>query len=144
MLHHWQHTDAAAVTNSYYGSSRFAYWTYVRCSGSEDRLIDCNYHPIAFSCGQGDYAGVTCIGMYVFICTTITGSTLTSVCWCPGVRSRSHTKVFCDDLGWLKWVDYLVSYPGAEPHQSSDNQNIVTTFVYQEDNLGLCGYLKFA
>ena len=56
-------TDAIAVRDSYYGTSRSLFWSYVSCSGSEDRLIHCYYrHVPSTSCGLRDFAGVRCIG----------------------------------------------------------------------------------
>ena len=58
--------DAMAVTSSYYGASRFLYSAYVGCSGSEERVVDCSLNPTAFtSCGDGEYAGVRCMGMCI-------------------------------------------------------------------------------
>ena len=56
--------------NSFYGtSSAFSYMTSLGCSGSENRLIDCYYYPIAHTnCGQGQHAGVQCVGMFVQYC----------------------------------------------------------------------------
>lgn len=62
-------TDAVAVHNSFFGSSKFVYWNSVQCSGSEDRLIECRNNPIPqtdFYCGHGLHAGVRCIGMFNF------------------------------------------------------------------------------
>ena len=42
--------------------------TYLRCSGSEKRLTDCDYNSNALtSCGSGNHAGVTCVGMWLLI-----------------------------------------------------------------------------
>lgn len=53
-----------ALRGSYYGgTSGIFYLTSVRCSGSESRLVDCSYTALALaSCGDGDYAGVQCLG----------------------------------------------------------------------------------
>lgn len=61
--------DTGASTSSYhytsfYGtSSAFTYITYLGCSGSENKLIDCSYSNIApINCGLGEHAGVRCVG----------------------------------------------------------------------------------
>ena len=52
---------------SFYGTSNsFSYMSGLGCSGSESRLIDCSYNPIAHTgCGQGQHVGVQCVGMFV-------------------------------------------------------------------------------
>ena len=61
------HVDSTYSTSSFYGaSSAFSYMTSLRCSGSENRLIDCSYNPIAHTgCGQGQQVGVQCVGTFV-------------------------------------------------------------------------------
>lgn len=57
-------TDSTPIYNSYFGtSSAIFYMTSLRCLGSESRLIDCSYSPVAHtSCGAGEHAGVQCVG----------------------------------------------------------------------------------
>lgn len=58
-------TDAVAVRDSYFGASSSLLLSYVSCSSSRDRLMDCYYSQIpSTSCGLGDFAGVRCVGMY--------------------------------------------------------------------------------
>ena len=65
-LYMYTYLDSTAVFGSFYGTS--SVFTYIRnlgCSGHENRLIDCSYHPIAHTnCGQGQHAGVRCVGMF--------------------------------------------------------------------------------
>ena len=58
-------SDAAYFSGGFFGgSSVIAYLTSLRCSGMENRLVDCNYNSNALSsCGSGRHAGVSCVGM---------------------------------------------------------------------------------
>ena len=60
-------TGSTAVHNSFFGrASGLVYMTRVGCSGTESRLTECFYSALALAaCGDGDYAGVRCIGRNV-------------------------------------------------------------------------------
>ena len=61
------YVDASYRGYSFYGESNvFSYMRNLGCSGSENRLIDCSYISAAHTfCGQGQHAGVQCLGMFV-------------------------------------------------------------------------------
>ena len=63
------YVDASYKGYSFYGKSNvFSYMRNLGCSGSEHRLIDCSYTPVAHTyCGQGQHAGVQCVGMFVLL-----------------------------------------------------------------------------
>ena len=58
-------SDAVYFQRSYFGGSpAIAILTSLRCSGSENRLVDCGYTPTAHTeCGENGHAGVRCIGI---------------------------------------------------------------------------------
>lgn len=58
------HAGATALYRSFFGKhDGIFYITNLRCSGSESRLTDCSHSMLALtSCGDGQYAGVKCLG----------------------------------------------------------------------------------
>jgi hypothetical protein len=55
---------SSAVTRSFFGkSSGIFYMNSVRCSRGQSSLIECSHQALAATaCGDGQYAGVRCIG----------------------------------------------------------------------------------
>ena len=55
---------ATAIHNSFFGKhATTLHMTNFGCSGSERRLMDCSHSTYAVtSCGDGQYAGVRCLG----------------------------------------------------------------------------------
>ena len=53
---------AVSTTNARFGQGTGPiYLDNVSCSGSESRLIDCNYDPDTRDCGHSEDAGVVCL-----------------------------------------------------------------------------------
>ena len=59
-------TGSSAIYNSFYGKARgLLYMTSVQCNGRESKLTECYNSPLALSsCGDGQYAGVQCLGKF--------------------------------------------------------------------------------
>ena len=64
LLIYFVFAGSMAVYHSFYGkSSGLLYMTSVYCTGTETKLKDCAYYPIALSsCGDIQHAGVKCSG----------------------------------------------------------------------------------
>ena len=64
LLIYFVFAGSMAVYSSFYGkSSGLLYMTNVRCTGTETKLKDCPYYPIAlFACGDTQHTGVKCTG----------------------------------------------------------------------------------
>ena len=53
--------DASAYSNAYFGQGIIPIlMTYVGCSGTESRLVDCSYSSSTGGCSHSEDAGVQC------------------------------------------------------------------------------------
>ncbi len=64
-----QHAGATAFSNSYFGRGEGEiFLDNVYCTGSESKLIYCNYRGIGdHNCGHSEDAGVRCLGLVVIL-----------------------------------------------------------------------------